>query len=334
MKEPVLSIIVPVYNVKDCLKKCVQSILEQSFEDYELILVDDGSTDGSGQICDSFVDERIRSLHQKNGGQSSARNSGLRICRGQYIMFCDSDDWYEDSNTFKHNIQILENHPEVDVLQFPAYSLTNGIKKPHFVSDTDRVVTGDEVFKEWYRGKDTLSYECWNKIYRRHTIDGLFFIEGKVAEDIIFHENLLSRVKSVYISTKGQYIYYTRQESTTHDSKKMEKLMLDALDGMSLFYQDATHYPDQRIRRMYLLMRQLIVYMELKAKYPNHDFSCVQSRLFCYRLRLTDVIGYMKDKEAPKRLKRHAWALFFLGRCYEHFYVTLLRLTLRMRPEK
>lgn len=246
-------------------------------------------------------------------------------------MFCDSDDWYEDSNTFKHNIQILENHPEVDVLQFPTYSMTNGVKKPHFVSDADRVITGDEIFKEWYRGKDTISYECWNKIYRRDAIEGLFFQEGKVAEDIIFHQNLLPRVKCVYISCKGQYIYYTRQESTTHNSKKIEKLMLNALDGMSLFYQDATHFPDQRIRRMYLLMRQLIVYMELKAKYPNQDFSDIQSRLFCYRLKLSDVIGYSKDKDAPKRLKRHAWALFVFGRRYEQLYISLLRLMLRMR---
>ena len=125
--------------------------------------------------------------------------------------------------------------------------------------------------------------------------------------------------------------YYTRQESTTHNSKKIEKLMLDALDGMSLFYQDATHFPDQRIRRMYLLMRQLIVYMELKAKYPNQDFSDIQSRLFCYRLKLSDVIGYSKDKDAPKRLKRHAWALFVFGRRYEQLYISLLRLMLRMR---
>lgn len=331
MKGPALSIIVPVYNVKDYLEKCVQSILAQSFEDFELILVDDGSTDGSGQICDSFSDERIHVFHQENGGQSSARNNGLRRIKGQLVMFCDSDDWYEDRNTFKHNIQILENHPEVDVLQFPTYSMTNGVKKPHFVSDADRVITGDDVFKEWYRGKDTISYECWNKIYRRHAIEGLFFIEGKVAEDIIFHQNLWPRVKCVYISCKGQYIYYTRQESTTRNSSKMEKLMLDALDGMSLFYQDATHYTDQRIRRMYLLMRQLIVYMELKAKYPNQDFSDIQSRLFCYRLKLSDVIGYSKDKDAPKRLKRHAWALFVFGRRYEQLYISLLRLMLRMR---
>ena len=331
MKGPALSIIVPVYNVKDYLEKCVQSILAQSFEDFELILVDDGSTDGSGQICDSFSDERIHVFHQENGGQSSARNNGLRRIKGQFVMFCDSDDWYEDRNTFKHNIQILENHPEVDVLQFPTYSMTNGVKKPHFVSDADRVITGDEIFKEWYRGKDTISYECWNKIYRRDAIEGLFFQEGKVAEDIIFHQNLLPRVKCVYISCKGQYIYYTRQESTTHNSKKIEKLMLDALDGMSLFYQDATHFPDQRIRRMYLLMRQLIVYMELKAKYPNQDFSDIQSRLFCYRLKLSDVIGYTKDKDTPKRLKRHAWALFVLGRRYEQLYISLLRLMLRMR---
>ena len=97
METPLLSVIVPVYNVADYLSRCVDSILAQHVEAMEVILVNDGSRDSSGSLCDSYAekDSRIRVLHKENGGLSSARNAGLDICRGEYVAFVDSDDWVE-----------------------------------------------------------------------------------------------------------------------------------------------------------------------------------------------------------------------------------------------
>ena len=96
--RPIISIIVPVYNVESYLERCINSILNQTFKNFELILVDDGSTDKSGEICDSFAgyDKRIRVIHKKNGGLSSARNVGLDVSIGKYIGFVDSDDWIDE----------------------------------------------------------------------------------------------------------------------------------------------------------------------------------------------------------------------------------------------
>ena len=97
-KLPLISIIIPVYNVKDYLAKCLHSICEQTYKNLEIIVVDDGSSDGSGELCDQFAltDSRIKVFHQENQGQSCARNKGLAIAKGEYIGFVDSDDWIED----------------------------------------------------------------------------------------------------------------------------------------------------------------------------------------------------------------------------------------------
>lgn len=107
-----LSIIIPVYRTQDTLERCLESILQQSFTDYEMILVDDGSDDGSPQLCDEYArkDARIRVIHKENGGLSDARNAGIREARGEYITFVDSDDTMVD-NTLENLIQEIQQHP-------------------------------------------------------------------------------------------------------------------------------------------------------------------------------------------------------------------------------
>jgi glycosyltransferase involved in cell wall biosynthesis len=327
--RPVLSIIVPVYNVEEYLGECIDSILSQTYKDYELILIDDGSTDGSGQMCDSFVDERIQVIHQQNSGISSVRNNGLRICRGEYIMFCDSDDKYGDPSTIKDNINILQNHPEIDFVQFPAYFVDGKNKTPHFVASEDKCLTGDDVFIGAYRRRDIINCECWNKIYRRRAIDGLLFPVGKLAEDVSFLEGRLKKVTCAYISTKGQYIYNVREGSLSRAKENNYKLRYDTLEVMSLLYQDSTHYPSLHVQRLSILMELMIEYIELKVMLPSHDFSEIRSRLYCYRLRFKDVLGFNKLPNIQSRHKKHAWALFLLWHWYELIYYKLLTLTIK-----
>ena len=128
-----VSVIVPVYNVESYLSKCVESIKDQSYSNIEIILVDDGSTDSSGKLCDEFVksDGRIKVLHKVNGGVSSARNLGIDICHGEYITFVDSDDWVE-----QNYIEVLLNEILTDANQlvFCKYDiLTNGNFKPGYL---------------------------------------------------------------------------------------------------------------------------------------------------------------------------------------------------------
>ena len=119
-KEYLLTIIVPVYNVELYLSDCIESILAQSFDNFELLLIDDGSTDSSGAICDKYkkLDKRVRVFHTENKGVSSARNKGLDEARGKYISFVDSDD-YIDVDTYEPNIRILEADLTIDFIQIP-----------------------------------------------------------------------------------------------------------------------------------------------------------------------------------------------------------------------
>ena len=122
MNVPFFSVIVPVYNVEKYLKECVDSILGQSFSDFELILVDDGSPDNCPAICDEYAkkDEHVKVIHKPNGGVSSARNAGIQMARGEYILFCDSDDFYLDTAFEKIHYNLI---------QFNADILCFGIRK-------------------------------------------------------------------------------------------------------------------------------------------------------------------------------------------------------------
>ena len=116
---PVVSVIVPVYNVEPYLAQCINSILSQSFEDFEVLLVDDGSKDKSGGICDEYAarDSRIRVFHKENGGLSSARNFGLNRANGKYVMFIDSDDFFLENNAFSRLVRYADER-ELDILRF------------------------------------------------------------------------------------------------------------------------------------------------------------------------------------------------------------------------
>lgn len=140
-----LSIIVPVYNVKSYLKKCVESIINQTYTNLQIILVDDGSTDGSQDICDEFAqrDSRIVVIHKENGGQSTARNVGMDRAKGVYIAFVDSDDWLEP-NMYEALISQLEKH-EADIVACSFYECKGDEKKAVGDSKNIRVIDTEEI---------------------------------------------------------------------------------------------------------------------------------------------------------------------------------------------
>jgi len=184
MEKPLLSIIVPIYNVEQYLVDCLESIQNQSFTDFELLLIDDGSTDGSGKICDEYAhkDSRIKVIHQKNCGVSSARNEGLDKAIGSYITFVDPDDAIE-KDTYLNNIKKLFQNPDIDILQFPTYVDSQSIRPPQNVSE--RLLSGEkEIFTNWWEGNILNAY-VWNKIFRREIFNQIRFLVGHVSEDLL-----------------------------------------------------------------------------------------------------------------------------------------------------
>lgn len=189
MKKPKrISIIVPVYNVDSYLATCINSILMQTFRDYEIILVDDGSTDDSGRLCDEFAnnDERISVVHQENRGLSAARNAGVDEAVGEYIIFLDSDDYWKDKDVLKILAERLE-LTGADVLCF-NYEKTDDVShRPYFQSQETmpKSIRAEESFK--YQIDHDLWIACaWNKVIRRGLFDRgqLEFRHGITSEDI------------------------------------------------------------------------------------------------------------------------------------------------------
>lgn len=217
MANTILSIIIPVYNVEQYIDQCIQSILIQEFQDYEVILVDDGSTDSSGYICDIYAeqDERIKVIHKKNGGVSFARNRALQIISSKYVTFIDPDDFIE-SDTYTKNMSILLNDSEIDILQYPLcrYYSSEHIENSHTIH---RYLKGqEEIFSHWWSGSP-LHYSTCNKIFKIEIFNNITFLEGHVSEDTRLVASFYKAANTVYLSDKGRYYYRTRPYSLTSD---------------------------------------------------------------------------------------------------------------------
>ena len=206
-----LSVIMPVYNVEKTLSRAIESILNQSFSNLELILVNDGSTDKSSEICEEYAlkDKRISIINKKNGGLSSARNEGLKNTKGDFVTFIDSDD-YLDLNTYQlfHEKLLQE---KIDLYIFNVCRIRNN--KEEILDSIEKKVEGsEEIIKSFfiYKGID---FYAWNKIYKKELFDGLIYPENTLYEDIVTSYRIGQRAQKAYVTDKVGYYYIDNPES-------------------------------------------------------------------------------------------------------------------------
>lgn len=215
MTEVFFSIIVPVYNVQDYLEECVQSVLRQDFGDYELILVDDGSTDRSGAMCDALalVDSRIRVLHQENQGLSAARNHGTLLAQGKYILFLDSDDFYPQTDFLK---KVCQESNDKDVVCYNYARYTDHLLSPMLdfpVPDKEP----DELWLELVKRNAYTSSACVKAVKRELLVQKeIAFEEGALSEDIEWSAKLMQAARDVALAPECVYAYRVRANSITH----------------------------------------------------------------------------------------------------------------------
>ena len=206
-----VSIIIPVYNAEKYLRQCVESVLSQTFKDWELILVDDGSKDASNEICREYAlkDKRIRVIEKANGGLSSARNAALDFAAGEYIFFLDADD-----ELYPHSIQHL-----YDIAQSYSVAIVAGrevyeTSKPEydFIATTPEIVKAEQHLKSvWYQKSGTDNSACW-KLFKRSLFDDLRFYDGWFEDLEIFHK-ILFKADKLAISDSVVYFYRKHSES-------------------------------------------------------------------------------------------------------------------------
>lgn len=213
--RPVITIVVPVYQVSSYLDRCVQSLVTQTYRELSIILVDDGSTDGSGELCDQWgdTDTRIQVIHQVNKGLSAARNRGLASCETDYVAFVDSDDYVEP--TFIECLYRALAHGEADMSMCAFLEEDN---EGHALSEgpifpRSGVVTGTQLMIDAARPDHWGDIVAWNKLYRREKWDGIAYPEGRLHEDEFVFHAVASECKKVAVSDDILYHYVQRAGS-------------------------------------------------------------------------------------------------------------------------
>lgn len=232
---PVLSIIVPIYNIEDYLEECLESICNQTYDAYEVILVNDGSTDNSQKIVDSFIEkypQKCRGYSKENGGLSDARNYGMKKAKGTYIGFVDGDDYIDKDMFLLLMKKVFETGADAVVCDTVYYYMENNSYK------NDMLVKDASIFgysiEEQPKLINYISASACNKVYKRELFDGIQFPKGKIYEDFSCIYNVLLRANKIEYVNQGLY-YYRHGRSGAITEQKISKKFFDIFDACSSF---------------------------------------------------------------------------------------------------
>lgn len=240
--NPLISVVVPIYKVEQYLEKCILSILNQTYRNLEIILVDDGSPDSCGYICDNFAlkDSRIKVIHKHNGGLSSARNAGLAIATGSYIGFVDSDD-YIHPKMYQSLIEGFDKCDNVGVVECKYFEVKEEKEMPHNYGVSDDYIVSSEDIPLFSVSK-IYSVTVWNKLYKRELLDNLVFYEGLNSEDNLFTYDMGVLLNSLDMNFYhiDNCLYYYRVNRIGSITNDFENCAKDALKILDIMYSRAS----------------------------------------------------------------------------------------------
>ncbi|GAB5617076.1 hypothetical protein JCM31739_19010 [Faecalimonas canis] len=225
MKSKLVSIVIPVYNVEDYLKRCIESVIQQTYKNLEIIIVDDGATDDSPIICDEYAskDERIKVIHKINGGLSDARNVGYSESRGEYIFFLDSDDWLE-KNTIEILYEALLRYDADIVVANYYYQYEFHCVSANVIEEV-QVYNRKQAMEELLRN-DLIKNFAWGKLYKRELLEEYAFPVGKLFEDTYWTHLIFNQAQKIVLVKEELVYYFQRSTSISYvfDIKKLHIL--------------------------------------------------------------------------------------------------------------
>lgn len=299
MKEtmPLVSVIIPVYNVQDYLEECVQSVQDQTYPNVEIILVDDGSTDKSGALCDELAakDGRIHVIHKENGGLSDARNAGLKLAEGEYIAFVDSDDIL---NT--EAIEVLEalceqTGADVAIGQTEPFLEQVSSQSEKKEAKTEKV-SYEEALRRMFLHQQ-IGHEAWGKLYRRALWQTMTFPEGLLYEDYATIYAVIAQCRMVAICYRPLYYYRVRSGSIMHSGIQEKNLVL--LDVS----ENVTHWIEQWVPQVQEEARylQMVTYLKVMKGILDKGFQCypeAQQRIVAFVRKNKDLAARCWAKKA------------------------------------
>lgn len=221
MEEELISVIVPIFKVEKYLKKCIDSILNQTYKNMEIILVDDGSPDNCPYICDNYAkkDSRIKVIHKINGGISDTRNEGLKRATGKWVTFIDSDD-YIDKNMIDTLYKLaIENEADISIIDFIKIDETSNIIQNKDCKNKTRIFNSKTAIIELFNDNSFGNY-MWNKLYKKELFEDIKFPIGKTMEDLAVMYQLFYKSKNIVYNNKQMYFYVQRKNSILHRREK------------------------------------------------------------------------------------------------------------------
>ena len=293
--KPTVSIIIPVYNVEKYLDKCLDSVVNQTYTNLEIILVDDGSPDNCPAMCDAWMsrDSRINVIHQLNGGLSRARNAGLKIAAGEFIGFVDSDDWIEPEMFELLMTAIMETDADIAVCRYQQESVdSKGIKKV-VVSSEKKLYSNEEALRLIIMGGSFIGTVVWNKLYRKSILANIRFPEGKIHEDNLWTPQIVGNSKLIVCIENSLYHYVIRKGSLSHDVRLKLKRIHDEHEMIEQRLEYVCeHYPAlEKYAILKLLNFCCREYLDIALNYSFLDENgVVRQELYQYFCQYSPVI--------------------------------------------
>lgn len=306
-----ISIVVPIYKVEKYLRRCIDSLIHQDYPDIEIILVDDGSPDNCGTICDEYVqkDNRIKVIHQQNGGLSAARNAGIDIAQGDYLMFVDSDDWVEKNFCSLAIQKAKTTNSDIVVFGYNDVYENRTVKKS-IIENDEKKYSSEEALKELHGGK-ILSF-AWNKIYKAKLFKtGIRYPNGRLFDDIGTTYLLFHQANAVFLASGATYNYQKREDSIL--GKKMKAK--DAIDWFDLeierFHFMKQNYPDTAKTLWNYYGNRVLFLCKVLSDFPNQQIKIKEMEAFL-------INNHQQIKEAGIRdlELKILWFSPFLFYCY------------------
>lgn len=270
MEKDCISIIVPVYNVEPYLDRCVQSIVNQTYRNLEIILVDDGSPDNCPQMCDAWAakDPRIKVIHKENGGLSDARNAGMNAATGEYIGFVDSDDWIAPEM-----VERLKSAMEADRSDIAACTVEmvwEDGSPSRLLTVRENCVMDRLEAQEALLDESMLKQPVWYKLYRKEMIQDIPFEVGKTHEDVFWSYQAVGNAKRVSVIDYIGYYYWQRGDSIMGEGYSLKRL--DAMEAYEKRYQYlAEKFPELEVKARRAIVEACIYHGQMTLKHLPED---------------------------------------------------------------
>lgn len=273
-----LSIIIPVFNTEKYIARCIDSILNQTFLDWELIIIDDGSSDNSLTICNNYAthDNRITVLAQKNSGQGKARNLGISKAYGRYIAFLDSDDLLLDNNTFLYAVEFLNKNQNVDIVQFPfvRFNDNNFLCEPYkhnfIINHKNEIIEHTDILNMISHSDPIIKTSPWAKVFRRDLFNHTKFPEGIIYEDTFMFCDMVPYINAIAMIDCGLYGNFERKDSTTLAPLNAKKAF-DKIVTLVKVYHTLCKYSKNKDLKRKMRFWVLKIAASLNAKFNTDD---------------------------------------------------------------